>query len=349
MAASSILVFNTAQLLAAVKSATAGAVILLAPGEYSAFDMTASHVAGGITITSQSTTNPAVMDGFHISNSSNITIANLVLNTFGSADYFPFRIISSDSISVDRVYAHGNLSAPAPPITGGLYIDGSTRVTVTNSVFRKLGNGIVNGNSSYLNESGNLFEALGADGIHNFASNNVVFSGNVFDSFQTVYPNHPDGIQFFTQGTTVSSYNITITGNLIYRGSGNPTQGVFLKDEVGTLPYHNVNISNNVVIGTIYNAIAGYELINSTISGNTVGGFSDYLARIFMDSSNTDVVQNNAAPIYILTADANLISKGNATIPNVTDGGAALIAAWRAAHPYFYSSLPASAVSNGLH
>jgi Right handed beta helix region len=342
-----IIVSNTAQLLAAIQGATTGVTLLLAPGEYTAFRLNAVNISQGVTITSLVPTQPAVLDGFYITNSSHLTFSDLVFSVSASIDPDPFRLDNSQSVTINQIYAHGDMNAPPP--RNGLYVYQSTSVTVTNSVFRKLKDGILNYYSSALNESGNLFEEMGDDGIDGAAVNNALLSNNVFDNFQTVAPNHPDAIQFFTQGTTVASYNITITGNLTYRANGNANQGFFLKDEVGTLPYRNVTISNNTAIGTLYNAIGGYNFIGAQISGNYIGGFSDYFARIFLTTSSNVTAANNSAPIYIFTSDSNLSTKNNITVPNVTDGGAALIAAWRSAHLYFYSSLPAFAVSNGLH
>lgn len=188
-------------------------------------------------------------------NSKNVTVSDVELSVIASTYYHPFRIISSHTVTFDKIYAHGDVSAP-PSSKGGIYVDHSDHIWITHSVFSKLEEGILNSGSSQLHENNNIFMNMASDGIDSSEINNSVFSGNVFKSFETVQPNHPDGIHIYTQGTTSPTYNVTIYGNLIYRGNGNAFQGIFLKDEVGTLPYVSIRIVNNTTVGTLYNGIS---------------------------------------------------------------------------------------------
>jgi hypothetical protein len=54
-----------------------------------------------------------------------------------------------------------------------------------------------------------------------------------------------------------------ISGNTILRGSGQPMQGIFMRDEVGSAPYQHVTVTNNLVVGSMFHGIT----VSSTIGG----------------------------------------------------------------------------------
>src|SRR3546814_17629153 len=81
-------------------------------------------------------------------------------------------------------------------------------------------------------------------------TNDVVISNNYFTDFHPVGADHPDAIQLWTTNTTESARNISITGNVFERGDGDIIQGIFLRDQSGgKLPYQDVTISDNIVLG----------------------------------------------------------------------------------------------------
>ena len=93
-------------------------------------------------------------------------------------------------------------------------------------------------------------------------------------------PIHPDAIQFWTTNTTVAATDITITGNTFDRGSGVIVQGIFIQDEVGTLPYQRLTIADNVIVGAAYNGIAVRGAVDATLTNNTVIGEEDQTSWI---------------------------------------------------------------------
>ena len=55
------------------------------------------------------------------------------------------------------------------------------------------------------------------------------------------------------------------------QGSGAGPQGIFMRDEVGTLPYRNVAIENNLMYGSdLWHGIVLENAIGAKATGNTV-------------------------------------------------------------------------------
>src|SRR3546814_18636009 len=106
--------------------------------------------------------------------------------------------------------------------------------------------------------SGNSFHTMRSDGVRGGGTNDVVISNNYFTDFHPVGADHPDAIQLWTTNTTESARNISITGNVFERGDGDIIQGIFLRDQSGgKLPYQDVTISDNIVLGGMYNGKIG--------------------------------------------------------------------------------------------
>src|SRR5271154_7021561 len=75
------IVSNSTQLLAAVKADTKGGTIELAAGTYAPFTLYGTNPSAAINITSETSKASAVLTGFTINDSSNITFSNLTMST----------------------------------------------------------------------------------------------------------------------------------------------------------------------------------------------------------------------------------------------------------------------------
>ena len=324
-------VTNTSGLIQALQSAHAGDTIELASGTYSSFTLSGINIAGNVTITSQNSLNPAVLTGFYLSSSSGLTFSNLDFSVAQSVDAKPFRLLNSQNVTFTNLNISGAATDEARTVTG-LYIQGSTNVAVTDSQFHSMMNGMEEVTSNNVTISGNSFHDLGSDGVDNSGSSNVTISGNVFTDFSQQPGTHPDAIQFFTSGTTTEAQNITVTDNLIYRGAGDVIQGVFIQDETGVLPYQNVTVTNNDVIGELYNGIAVRGANDVTISGNTVDAYSDMTSWIRVDNSTSVSLTNNTSASLQMTNDSGVIQSGQTTLAYASDLGASVISQWLASH-----------------
>jgi hypothetical protein len=153
------------------------------------------------------------------------------------------------------------------------------------------------------------------DGM-NFANvQRIVIDGNKFSDFFVGEGDHPDAIQFWTAGTKQASSNIIIRNNQIFQGRGAGTQGIFLTDQVGTLPYQNVRIENNLLyVYDGYNGIMvghgrGVEIIGNSVLSETRDN-QKYWIRL--DRVEGVTLRNNVADSFVnqnnksLTMDNNI-------------------------------------------
>jgi hypothetical protein len=203
-----------------------------------------------------------------------------------------------------------NLSKDA----GGLNIQNSQYVVVRGTTFTQLTTGISNSMSHNINFMNDKFTDIQSDGIDNAGSSFLTITDNYFSNFNPVAGEHPDGIQFWTENTTTSAHDITVSGNTIIRGAGAPVQGIFVQDDSGHLPYLALQITNNVVTGEGYNGIAVQGSTGAVIAGNTVQPYADVESWIEVENSNAANLSSNAAGSYVLTGNSNLNDNGNSIL-----------------------------------
>lgn len=155
-----------------------------------------------------------------------------------------------------------------------------------------------------------------ADGMTFAACSNVHIDGFDASEFNTTAGGHPDVIQFFTKGTTVSSKNILIENVRYVRGKGfGQAQGVFITDQVGTLPYENVTVRNCSFVGAMYNGIAISNAVNVAVNDNEVIPYTDMDSRIQMnDIRNGKVTGNKCTKVLAGGTNTNLLVEDNTII-----------------------------------
>ncbi len=153
---------------------------------------------------------------------------------------------------------------------------------------------------------------------------------------------HPDAIQFLTTGTTAASHDINITGNLITRGTGDAVQGIFMRDEVGTLPYANVNIDNNMLVGTGYNGITVLGGKTVAVTNNTLDSLpgDTNVTWVMVQNADNVTASGNTAKSFIFDQVTHLNESSDFNDLAVTDNGQSALATWLKTH---------SAVSAAVH
>lgn len=303
-----ITVNSVATFMAALASVQGGDTISLAPGTYSGLSLQNFNFSAPVTITSSDPNAQATLTTFKLSNSSGLVFSQLDFDASASPDpYYAFRISSVQNVAFDSLSVHGAIGAdPNTAITAFLLRD-SSNISVTNSKFSYLLSGINEINNNGVNIVGNNFSKLAGDGIDNSGSNNVTITNNFLTStVASTNGIHQDFIQFYTYGTTASAHDITISGNTYVRGDGVAIQGIFMNDEVGTLPYLNVTISNNSISGGLYHGITMYNALNPLVSGNTVQGYTGQESWIGLFDVNGAQLSNNMATKYAFSNASNL-------------------------------------------
>lgn len=324
-------VSTTAELINAAKLAQAGDEIRLAPGRYDSVVLQGIAPSGNVTITSADPSNPANFSGLMVTGASNLTFSNVKMTVpDNSFTWYHFQIMNSSNIKIVNSVFDGPGMTPVQE-TSGLIVRNSSNVTIDSSEFKNLVWGVHFFDNTGITVTNSLFHDIRQDGIRGGANSQVVYSYNFFTNFHPTPDEHADAMQFWTTNTTQAASDITVIGNVVVRGaSGLPIQGVFMRDEVGTLPYTNVTIADNIIIGGAYNSITLDGAVSGKITGNSVIAFPDQEAWIRTLNTTTVVdVSGNTAFRYV--TQYNELGD-NALTPTVTDGGLAALQAWSLTH-----------------
>lgn len=329
-----IVVKNQTELDAALRAATGGETIKLLAGTYTSVALNNRNFASNVTITSADPGNPATIQRVAINSCSNITFQGLTLARQLSPtdpDYTQLHNVNgSSNIVFDSVRISGGSGDPTKSVGWGLFIRDSSNVTVKNSSIDHMALALQITNTTGVTVKDNTFTDNRRDGMNLASVRNVVIDGNLFTNMYPINGEHPDAIQFLTNGTTVGSSNIVIKNNIIMQGSGNPIQGIFMNDEVGTLPYTNVDITNNLIyVNGMYNGISITGGKNVNIQQNTVVSQTDdsIPAWIRLEKVNTATVAGNVGDRLVAdTGNSNItvgnnswLSQDSATLRKFTD------------------------------
>lgn len=301
----------------ALENAKNGDVIRLAAGEYPEITLTGINKSGEVIITSADPAEPAVIKKLTIRQSSGLTLRGLELASDpmppipgrpGSAEGFdrriiPFTVANSQRITLDRLEIHG----PKDNIQEAFHISavivrGSRQVVVSNCHFHTLWNGLSIENLDGIIVRNNEFNNIRTDGVHGADVSNLEIYGNIFTDFHPYPGDHPDGVQLWSTPKGVLLNNISIHDNIIVRGTGGKTQGIFIRDVKNRLPFRNVEIRDNLIMGTMYNGIAIYSVKGARIEGNRLVNYPDFpKVWIGVNHSEDIIMRNNSAAMFMVT------------------------------------------------
>ncbi len=319
---------TTAAFQSALAQAKAGDTILLASGTYSGIFISNVNFTGGtVTIASQNNSNQAVLNQFEMISSSGLSFSHVTLSAAGSDPNYAFKAYQCSNLSYDSVTIHGDPTAAVGVNPTGFLFEGCSNVSVTNSAFSYLYNGIVFQDDSNINVSGSNFQYMSADGMDCPGCSYANITDNTFTNFTTVSGQHPDCIQFWmTSEETAVPHDINISGNSYVRGNGNPSQGIFISDDVNGSLYSNLSVTNNTILGGLYNGLmVVYGGSNVNVSGNDIVGYSDQTSWIRVELSNGPALSNNIAQQYVFANNTNLTEANDTTTaPISATAGASL-------------------------
>jgi hypothetical protein len=190
----------------------------------------------------------------------------------------------------------------------GAAIRGGRNVTIERSSFAGLAGFTsfvrTNGVRFVDNDLSNIREGLNISG-----SSDVVIERNSFQAFQPFGGDHPDAIQFFTNGLTkpgdVGGRDVVIRHNLI-QASGH-AQGIFTGDELKLANsgrgYERFLIEENVIIGAAWHGITTSDIQDATIRNNRLlKSRDDKMDNRIAVIGGSATVENNEANTYIFRA-----------------------------------------------
>ena len=271
-----IKVTSSSGLLTALMNAKGGETFLLADGVGYSVTLSSKGYASPVTIASADPAHRAKISWFSLANVGNLTFLNVDIARNAKDPANPNvenlgKINGGKNIVFDEVYFHGSLDNNALNDIIGPNIGGVDGLRIVNSRFEQLMAGFRIGGCNNVMIANNVATALRSDGFDFAASTNVLIERNSFSNFQRNSTDHPDAIQFWTQGSTKPSTNITIRSNVVLPAGGNGMQGIFLADQVGNLPYSNVLIEKNLIVGlNMANGIFPSHVNGLTVRYNTV-------------------------------------------------------------------------------
>jgi len=319
-------VSTPAALAIALKTAGAGAIILLSPGQWKPVSIADVRTPGVITIRSQDPAHPAIIPELTVKQSEGLDLTDLTLATElrnlpgSNVAEAPFKVLNSRRINLRRLSVHGTMDGNPRDDVHGLQISDSEHVSVSDSEFQQLYVALIDYRNIYLEISNNRFHDIRDDGIDNAGSSYVTVSGNHFTDFYPIHiggaGDHPDAIQFWTANTNAPAHDLTITGNTFERGRGLWIQGVFVTDQAG-LPYERVTITRNTIIGGMYNGIMVQGCDGLTIADNTVQPYSDRSSWIRVEKCDNVTVSHNRAGDYLYKGNGRLTGERNEKISSI--------------------------------
>ena len=305
-----MLINTSAQLIAALKAGATS--IVIANSSLSDVHIENMVATSPVVISSPAGSARATFGGcFGIVKSAKLIIRNIKLDLSKCSDpYWPGRIQSSSNIVFDSVEVLGNGPSSS---AGGILIQDSEDITFKNSWFHDLGSVALNvGRVKRLAVEDTEFSNWGKSAVGIGQIQGLVFRGNNIHDAHPTPGTHPDALQLFTTGTKEQSSDLTIEDNKLSVGEGGAFQGIFIQDEIGDKPYRNVKIINNVILGSMWNAIY-LKRASGTVEILHNKAFSWRLPNPTATRPGAETVKTDfTAGILVWTTDgANLIERGN--------------------------------------
>jgi hypothetical protein len=290
-----------------LKRANAGDVIRLAGGPYPVTGfISLTFPPPGVTLKPADPSRPPVFAGIVINGSQGIRLSGLEISYSGKG--FAYTVANSAHIYADGMNVHG---AAGDRLVDGAMLRAASDIAITNSEFHDLGNGISHIEDDGVRLVGNVLHGIRADGIHGGGTSNLEISANLFYDFKAGPGEHPDAIQFWGTRDHPKAGPITIEDNVVVRppGSVAQSQGIF---GAGA---HDVRISRNLLVGTMYNGIALGGVERATIDHNYVQGMSDMSSGIVVRySSDAQIKSNFANSVNVSKDSLRVTEEGNRTM-----------------------------------
>lgn len=295
------LVRDAAALKQAIASARPGDTIRLAGGTYGPLDLGQRwNGPAELSIRSANPADPAIFSSVTARGITGLSLSHVMVIATEHDPKRPYliHVEGGSGIRLDHVDVKG---------AGGeerfreyaLWLRRVTDVEVRNSTFSgtRYGIGLLNGRKIMLTD--NELSGIQTDGIRGGGVDDLTISRNVLTDFLPKAGEHPDGIQLWSTNQSSPARRITISDNLIARGAGHMTQGIFVRDTLGRLPFEDVEITGNLVIGSMYNGIAVLGLSRGRIENNRVVPYGDQKAWIRIDKASGVTLSGNEAPQFL--------------------------------------------------
>lgn len=282
-----------------------------------------------LTLTSADPARPARFSSLTIRGARGWTLSGLAFDTGAQVPRYALLILDGQVLKLQGLTFRGPPGLGQEQATTGLMIRNSREVEVAESRFSDLRFGISMLDADKIIVSGNVLRGMRTDGIRGGGVSNAVITRNYLTNFTPTAEDHPDGIQLWSTNQKASAHDIRIEDNLIERGKGDATQGIFIRDTHKQLPFERVTITGNLVVGGRFNGITLSGARDARIADNMVIPFRDRESWIRVEDGVQVSVENNRAGRFVL--HGRISERGNKVVAPISDP-APVIAGWRQQH-----------------
>jgi len=315
--AADIAVNDAASLAAAIETAEPGDRLLLAEGNYGAFAIRNRSFSPAIEITAAQATAP-IFTEIELRDVQGVHFSDLAISfgpTTAPRTTYAVDVQRGTDVAFSAMEFEGAADENPDNDAQGLNIRDSQDVTVENSNFHDLFRGVAILDSTNTNVTQSTFRNISSDGIVGRGDFGVLIEDNFFtDFFLTSVGNvHPDAIQFWDSGASRENRDLTIRGNVILRGVGDPSQGIFIK--AGSMASENIVIENNVIQQSMIQGLYLENVVGATVNNNTIAPFDTIIDKpgieVRAPASGVEVTDNLAISWRLAGAG---ITAGNITL-----------------------------------
>lgn len=348
-------VSSAQELMNALAIAKGGDTVELAGGDYGKLDLQSAKTFGvkaiydsAVTIVSANPEEPASFSGMDLRGVENLTFDSVIFDsayTGGEVWVSPFSIKDSSGITIRNSTFEGELaSGTGDPAKDGfatgkaLTVSGGSNISIEHNEFHTWHRAIVIGGSENISISDNEVHSIRSDGMNFSNVQNVVIADNYIHDFitSTESGDHADMIQFWTNGTSSPSTNITISGNTLDVGEGGTTQSIFMRNDMvdrglagEEMYYRNILIEENIIFNNHAHGITVGETDGLIIRKNTVLDASTSLTSsvatpkiiVSAESNNVSIQKNATAEISGYASQSDWTLSGNAFVQNADREG----------------------------
>ena len=318
---------NSDELRERIAQVEAGDTIYLAAGSY---DPVIIRNLGelGITLASEDAENPAVLTGFIMSDTSSVRFCNIVFEA-AADETNVFQFSDAANLTFSGIVVHGPDNVGSGLEASPFLIRSSSGITIVDSEFYNLFHGVKLLEVDGVVITGNDFHDIRCDGIRGGGVSNALVTGNYFTDFYPIGNDHADAIQFWSTNQDQPGVNLVISDNLVVRGDGSPTQGVFIRDTHDNMPFENVTVTGNVVLGGLYNGISVDGVVGGEVTNNIVIGYPDQRSWIRVNMDTHFDVSGNSATAYSFDTRDSAHLRENRELSEDVDFYSDVVASWQ--------------------
>jgi len=318
-AAADIAAGDKSALDAALSRAAPGDRVLLAPGAYGDLALGPRRGKGAVTLAAADPSAPPVFRSILLRDAEEVTLDGLAVVYGVAADPLAQSAVEvrrSSSIRLQGMLVSSADNGVAGDDAYGVFIRDSRAVTIAESTFTDLFRGVAAFDSVDVAVSGNRFFRIGSDGVVARGAVGLSVENNRFTDFTPADPArwHPDAVQLWSRGAARANERIVIRGNIIRRGDGGATQGVFIKSP--EIASRSILIEGNTIDQSMGQGIFVQNGVDVTIRNNLLSAAEPVIHPPAVEVRapfEGAVVEDNDAPKFRLPA--GVAARGNRISP----------------------------------